>query len=321
MPENPREAVRSRYLIVDGIRTHYLEAGDGPVVVLLHGGEFGGCAEISWADTIAPLAQRYRVIAPDWLGFGRTDKMHDFLGGQRRRLWHMGRFLEALAIESAAFIGNSMGGSLLAGAAASPEAGWPIAAVVLASGGGFAPDNAARRILLEFDGTVESMRRMLSVLFHSPQWAQDEAYVQRRLALATAPGSWEAVAASRFKSPLVPARSDFGGSDHVEYERIDVPTLMIAGANDQLRLSGYADELADRIEKGRLLVFDDCGHCPQIEKAAKFNLRVMEFFNEVYPSSLRTSEDPVGDTTRKYEVSDLRMHLLPGPAATPHPPS
>jgi pimeloyl-ACP methyl ester carboxylesterase len=254
------------------------------VVVLLHGGEFGGCAEISWADTIAPLAQRYRVIAPDWLGFGHTDKMHDFLGGQRRRLWHMGRFLEAMAIDSAAFVGNSMGGSLLAGVAASPAIEWPIAAIVLASGGGFAPDNAARRTLLDFDGTEESMRRMLSALFHSPQWAQDEAYVQRRLALATAPGAWEAVAASRFKSPLVPPRSEFGSPDQVEYERIDVPTLVIAGADDQLRLPGYADELAGRIRDSSLLVFDECGHCPQIEKAADFNIAVSAFLDEVYPS-------------------------------------
>ena len=41
-------AVHSRYVMVDGIRTHYLEGGDGPAVVLLNSGEFGGCAELSW---------------------------------------------------------------------------------------------------------------------------------------------------------------------------------------------------------------------------------------------------------------------------------
>jgi len=42
------ERVRSRYLDVGGIRTHYLDAGDGPPVVLLHSGEFGGSAELCW---------------------------------------------------------------------------------------------------------------------------------------------------------------------------------------------------------------------------------------------------------------------------------
>jgi alpha/beta hydrolase fold len=69
---------RSRFIEVDGMRTHYLEAGEGPPVVLLHSGEFGGCAELSWEYLIPDLAQHFRVIAPDWLGFGQTAKVHDF---------------------------------------------------------------------------------------------------------------------------------------------------------------------------------------------------------------------------------------------------
>ncbi len=66
-------SVHSRYVMVDGIRTHYLEGGDGPAVVFLHSGEFGGCAELSWEYNIEAFAQHFHVIAPDWLGFGRTD--------------------------------------------------------------------------------------------------------------------------------------------------------------------------------------------------------------------------------------------------------
>jgi pimeloyl-ACP methyl ester carboxylesterase len=67
--------VRKRFIEVDGIRTHYLEAGEGRPVVLLHSGEFGGCAELRWEFTLPKLAELYRVIAPDWLGFGETDKL------------------------------------------------------------------------------------------------------------------------------------------------------------------------------------------------------------------------------------------------------
>ena len=77
-------SVHSRYVMVDGVRTHYLEAGDGPAVVLLHSGEFGGCAELSWEFNIVALAGHFRVLAPDWLGFGRTDKLFDFAHGRAR---------------------------------------------------------------------------------------------------------------------------------------------------------------------------------------------------------------------------------------------
>ena len=73
-------AFESRYILVEGIRTHYLEAGDtdAPTVAMLHSGEFGGSAETSWEFNISALAEHYHVIAPDWLGFGRTDKVYDF---------------------------------------------------------------------------------------------------------------------------------------------------------------------------------------------------------------------------------------------------
>ncbi len=68
------EPVRSRYLDVGGIRTHYLDAGDGPAVVLLHSGEFGGSAELCWEFNIGPLAGDFRVIAPDWRGTCSTSR-------------------------------------------------------------------------------------------------------------------------------------------------------------------------------------------------------------------------------------------------------
>ena len=62
-------------ILVEGLDTSYLEAGSGPSVVLLHAGEFGGEAETCWEATIPALAQHYRVLAPELLGFGRTAKV------------------------------------------------------------------------------------------------------------------------------------------------------------------------------------------------------------------------------------------------------
>ena len=79
-PPGDPQMIESKYVAVDGVNTHYLEAGDpdAPTVALLHSGEFGGCAEISWEFAVPALAEHFHVVAPDWLGFGRTDKVFDF---------------------------------------------------------------------------------------------------------------------------------------------------------------------------------------------------------------------------------------------------
>lgn len=279
----------SKFVVVDGIRTHYLEAGAGPTLVLIHSGEFGACAELSWEFNIGPLSDRFHVIAPDWLGFGLTDKIYDFGGGTARRLEHMRRFLEVMCIDQGYFMGNSMGGSALARIAASDHPIFPIRALVLASGGGFAPDNEARRALLTYDQTLEGMRRLLDGLFADPKWSADEAYVQRRYELSLIPGAWECVAAPRFKAPVLPERSEFGQPDTTPYENIAVPTLVMAGAKDKLRLPGYALDLAKRILKSEVIVFENCGHCPNIEQPVEFNTAVIKFLSKIHHAEAVTA--------------------------------
>ena len=94
---------------VDGLATSYLEAGEGDPVVLLHGGEFGASAELGWELNISALAAHYRVLAPDQLGYGQSAKVLDFVDGRGMRIRHVARFCELLDLDSAHFIGNSMG--------------------------------------------------------------------------------------------------------------------------------------------------------------------------------------------------------------------
>ncbi|WP_419538713.1 alpha/beta fold hydrolase, partial [Mycobacterium colombiense] len=83
--------MQRKSLSVDGLATSYLEAGDGDPVVLLHGGEFGAGAELGWEHNIATLAGRYRVLAPDQLGFGESAKVIDFVDGRGMRIRHVAR--------------------------------------------------------------------------------------------------------------------------------------------------------------------------------------------------------------------------------------
>ena len=267
----------SRTILVDGIRTHYLECGEGPPVVLLHDGSYGSSAETSWYANMEAIARSHRVIAPDWLGFGGTDKLHDFGGGRARRLWHMTRFLEVLDPGEATFCGVSMGATLLLQVAAGEEYDWPIGAIVSASGGGFIPFNDARKATLDFDCTVEGMRRIVANFVYDQALLDDERVVQARFEAAIRPGAWEAVAAARFKSPLFGERPGFGQPDGLEYERISVPTLLVAGAQDPLREPGYVDALAGRIPGAKVLTLERCGHLPQIEHPDRFNRAVLDF--------------------------------------------
>jgi pimeloyl-ACP methyl ester carboxylesterase len=269
--------MKSRFVDVDGIRTHYLEAGDGPIVVLLHGGEFGGSAELSWEYNIPALSDHFRVIAPDLLGYGETDKIRDFGSQGARMLRHITRFLQVMAIDKADFIGNSVSGRFLCRIASSSPVVWPIRRMITVSGGGFEPDNEERRVLQNYDATPDSMRAILRILFHDQRWANDDAYVARRHRLSLVPGAWEVAAASRFKSPAVPKRPLFGRPDRTEYEKITVPTLFCGGDHDPLLVDRFWLEVSQRTPGSEYAVFENCGHCPNIEQSAKFNEVALRF--------------------------------------------
>jgi pimeloyl-ACP methyl ester carboxylesterase len=110
------------------------------------------------------------------------------------------------------------------------------------------------------------MRALLRAMFVDPRWSEDAACVARRVDVSLRPGAWGAVAASRFKNPIVAARGQFGRPDETPYGNISVPVLVIAGKGDKLRLPGYADELAKRFKNAELHVIEGCGHCPHIER-------------------------------------------------------
>ncbi len=273
---------KGRFISVDGINTHYFEAGArgrGPSVLLLHSAEFGGAAELSWEFNLDAIAEHFHVVAPDHLGFGRTDKVFDFCGQFDKRIWHIRRFLEVMKIDEVYVIGSSMSGGLSLTVAAREKPDWPIRKVATCSGGGFAPANEARAVLNSYDGTANHMRRIVEVMFIDQKWAKDEGYIARRQELATLPGAWEATAAARFKAPFR-AKSGPSEREALDYARITMPCLVMAGAKDPLRLPGYAPELAAQIPGAKLHVFQNAAHMPNIECAEEFNREIIKFLKE-----------------------------------------
>ncbi len=265
--------VTSHFVMVGDIRTHYLEAGHGEPLILLHSAEFGGRAEFSWRYNIAALAQHFHVYAPDLVGFGRTTKLYNFSDPTRYRIDHIRRFMEVLCIPSAHFMGNSFGGSITLTIAAQDRPAWNIRSIVSVSGGGYAPDNDARKVLTHYDGSRDGMREILKVLFYDSRWWAEE-YVEERWRASIEPGAWEAVAAARFARPGL--EKGFG-SERGDPANIKVPVLVVGGDQDLLREPGVWEDLAARIPNSELKVFSPARHCPHIEFADEFNRLAIDF--------------------------------------------
>jgi pimeloyl-ACP methyl ester carboxylesterase len=267
--------IERKSVVVDGLITGYLEAGAGDPVVLLHGGEFGASAELGWERTVAALAARHRVLAPDMLGYGNSAKVIDFVDGRGMRIRHVARFCDAMNVESAHFVGNSMGAINLLTDVTSTAPVLPVRSLTLICGGGEIQRNEHASALFDYDGSVEAMRRIVTALFFDPGYPADDDYVTRRHESSTAPGAWEAIAAARFRRPGVnppPAPSSARA-----YERIIVPTFVIEGAGDKLLPAGWAADVAGRITGARSAVVEAAGHCPQIERPEVVNDLLLEF--------------------------------------------
>ncbi|MBO0677972.1 alpha/beta fold hydrolase [Mycolicibacterium sp. S2-37] len=268
------KAIR-RTVGVDGLSTSYLEAGQGDPVVLLHGGEFGATAELGWERSIDALAEHYRVLAPDMLGFGGSAKVIDFNDGRGMRIRHIARFCATLGVERAHFVGNSMGAINLLVDATCPAPVLPVASLVAICGGGEIQRNEHSAALYEYDATREGMRRIVTALFADPSYPADDDYVDRRYQSSIAPGAWEALAAARFRRPgLEPPPTP---SADRAYQRIDVPTLIIEGGRDKLLPPGWAAGIAAQIAGARSAVVAEAGHCPQLERPDAVNRLLIEF--------------------------------------------
>ena len=128
-----------------------------------------------------------------------------------------------------------------------------------------------------YDGSLEAMRQILRTVHHDPSFAEDDEFVRRRHEWSLAPGAWEWSASLGLRSPAAPPPTPFGQADPTPYEDVAVPTLVTAGADDPLREPGYADELAARIPDARAVVFERCGHVPNLEHAERWNREVTAF--------------------------------------------
>ncbi|MDA0987895.1 MAG: alpha/beta fold hydrolase [Chloroflexi bacterium] len=269
-----------RFVTVDGIRTHYVAAGWGPPLLLLHGLISN---LIAWAPNIEPLSQKYTVYALDFPGRGDSDKP-DIDYGVPAGAQFIRRFMDALGIERASLAGCSMGGMIALRTALDFPDRVEKLVLVDAAGLGREVTWLVRVMSLPLVGEImespslRGTRASLKNIFYDHGLIQDgflqEIYRTRRL-----PGAKQAALKMvRGAVGLRGVHKKWIMTENLKH--LNIPVLIVWGAQDRIIPVHHAYNAARDAPRVKLCVFDQCGHWPQMEKSAEFNQLVLDFLDE-----------------------------------------
>ena len=253
---------------VFGAKINYVEAGDPskPKVILLHG--LGGSA-VNWAFNIPALAANYHVIAPDQIGFGKSDRLMlkyrvgtyvDFLD----------KLMSELKIEKASLVGNSLGGWVAAWTAIK----YPnrVEKIILADAAGLKPAavDMAQIYSLNYS-TRDEVRQLVKLVFYNQALFGSDAFIEQSMNVRVTANDGYTI-----NSLIESIKRD---EDFLNGRLGDIkkPTLIIWGKQDGLLKVSDAEQFKSGIAGSELIVFDQCGHVPMVEKAADFNKAVLAF--------------------------------------------
>ncbi len=261
---------------LEGRRLHYLDegVGDAPIVFIhtfpLQSG--------MWGPQLQELAPNYRLLAPDLMGFGGSDAPSD------REMYSVERWADdvmglvsALGLDRVVLVGLSSGGYVaLSFLRRHREA---VGALVLADtrADPDGPDDQERRAdeqhWLETEGDVSYLADRLLEGMVSQRGADRGQVVKRaRLFMQGNPAQGWMGGLEALKR-----RPDATGDLH----KIDVPTLVVVGEDDQLTPPSVARGLHDQIPGSRLSIVPDAGHLSNMENPAVFNAALRQFLDEV----------------------------------------
>ncbi|MFC1956981.1 alpha/beta fold hydrolase [Chloroflexota bacterium] len=279
--EEMRKRGYGEYLNVKGLKIRYLVMGSGPQVLLLHG--FGGFLE-TWAFNIPPLSKHYRVYAIDLPGHGLSDKP-DNSYSPAFAVASANDILEALGIEQATLIGHSLGGAVSINIALSlPER---VSRLVLIDSAGLSRTlpRLYRLSSLPVLGNIlmslsvePALERSVRRLFHdSPVLSRE--MIDIILKNASQPGVKETLL--RILRQNVGLRGPRPGALLIDrLPQLKMPALFVHGAQDRVFPIEHVRDAFSMAPNSRVKIFDQCGHCPHIEKAPEFNDTVMEFLKD-----------------------------------------
>lgn len=247
--------------VVYGQNIRYFEAGQGPVVILLHG--LGSVKEI-WSANIAALSAKYHVYALDQIGFGRSDmplleyKIATFVD-------FLHAFMKSQNLSKATLVGNSLGGWIAIDfAVRHPEM---VDKLVLVDSAGLP---FGKPITVDLNpASLEDMRTLLDAIFYDKKMVSEEFVLQ---AFTNHVRNNDGFTIQRTLAGF--AQNQF---EDAKLASIHAPTLVVWGREDDLIPASSGEKLRDGIPGARLVVFEHCGHVPQLEKSAEFNQALIDF--------------------------------------------
>lgn len=276
-PSNPEIG---QSITAAGIRTNYHDSGGaGAPVLLIHGSGPGVSAWANWRLVMPALAQQARVIAPDMVGFGYTERPQGFVYNMDAWVRQAVGLLDALGIERTDLVGNSFGGGLsLALAIAHPERVRRL--VLMGSAGVSFPLTEGLDAVWGYTPSVENMRAIMDY-FAFDQGLMSDDLARLRFEASIRPGFQESFAAmfpaprQRWIEALASAEADIRALPH--------QALVIHGREDRVIPLSASLTLSSWIQRSQLHVYGQCGHWTQIEHAARFARLVGDFLAEAHP--------------------------------------
>jgi pimeloyl-ACP methyl ester carboxylesterase len=259
-----------------GLKTNYLEAGEGPPVLLIHGSGPGVTAYANWRLVIPALAERFRVIAPDMVGFGFSERPADVQFSLTTWADQALALMDALNIAKASIVGNSFGGAIGL-RMATQQPGRVDRLVLMGSMGVSFPITEGLERVWGYEPSFENMRQVLDVFAYSRDLVNDE-LAEVRYRASIQPGFQESFSAM-FPAPRqrwVEAMA----TPEDQIRALPHRTLMIHGREDQVIPMENSIRLFTLIPDSDLHLFGRCGHWSQIERSTQFNRIVGDFLSD-----------------------------------------
>ena len=257
--------VKDKFVTVDGLRTRYIEDGEGPPVLLLHGASLGSSADV-FIRNLAPLARAgFRAIAFDQPGFGLTDVPSDHSPAYRRDF--IPKFMDALQLTRAALVGHSQAGNPAVQLALKEPARYSHV-IVLGTGSLLPPidgagegDGAAQqrleRRMAHQEPSIEDTRKLLEANLYNHDLITDDELALRHArsvgqafdAFVTRSREAESAPAKEPKTPMWQRLAD-----------VQMPLLLIFGREDRARAADRAHLLKQKLPTLDVHIVPNCKH-------------------------------------------------------------
>jgi pimeloyl-ACP methyl ester carboxylesterase len=260
---------------------HVNDAGDGPAVIMIHGGGPGASGWSNFHRNIGPFVEAgFRVVLIDCPGFGQSDPLVTSEQLDTFYAQAVAGVMRELGIARTSLIGNSMGGATsIQFALDRPEQVDKLVLMGPAAMGRsvFTPmpmEGIKLLFKVYLEPSMESLNEMLQVFVHDPSRITDELRESRFKAMMRndAEHLKNFVKSMQAQDPLTRV-ADLS----VRLGEIKAKTLATHGVNDRFVPMDHALKLVGGIPDCRLVMFNNCGHWVQWEHADEFNRIVIDF--------------------------------------------